>query len=127
MRKRFRVRRKRGAPYMLDLLLPVAFFVLVLGLFFYGMDTLGEAAVGERAAAAENAVRKAAVQCYALEGQYPPDVDYMREHYGLSVDAAKYTIHYEIFASNIMPQIIVIPIETDESVPWMGGTPYGEL
>lgn len=53
------------------------------------------------------AIRKAAVQCYALEGSYPPDVDYLRAHYGLQLDEARYAVRYEVFASNIMPDIEV--------------------
>ena len=54
----------------------------------------------------EAAVRTA-VQCYAIEGIYPPDVAYMEEHYKFSYDKSKYYIHYDAFASNIMPTIEV--------------------
>ena len=35
----------------------------------------------------------------------------MQNHYGLQYDAQKYQIHYEIFASNLMPDITVIEKE----------------
>lgn len=56
----------------------------------------------------EAALRRAAVACYAAEGFYPPDVDYMEEHYGLQYDEVSYRVHYEIFASNLMPEITVV-------------------
>lgn len=51
------------------------------------------------------AVKRAAVQCYALEGSYPPDLEYLEEHYGLVLNRDAYFYHYEIIGSNIMPQI----------------------
>ncbi len=52
-------------------------------------------------------IRKAAVQCYALEGSYPPDVYYLADHYGVLLDEDLYIYYYEIFGSNIMPEIDV--------------------
>ena len=51
----------------------------------------------------------AAVQCYAVEGIYPPDLGYMREHYGLQVDEERYLVDYRCFASNLTPDITVLP------------------
>lgn len=59
----------------------------------------------------ENAIRKTAVACYAAEGAYPADVAYMETHYGLQVDERRYLVFYEVFASNLMPQITVIERE----------------
>lgn len=56
----------------------------------------------------EEALRRRAVSCYALEGFYPPSVDYMREHYALQYDEDAYTIRYEVIASNLMPDITVL-------------------
>jgi len=56
----------------------------------------------------ENALRRAAVSCYAAEGFYPPDVDYMRQRYTLQWDETRYVVHYERFASNLMPDITVL-------------------
>lgn len=60
----------------------------------------------------EEALRRTAVSCYACEGAYPPSVAYMQEHYGLQYDSAAYTVRYELFASNLMPDITVL-----ENVP----------
>ena len=56
----------------------------------------------------EDWVRRTAVSCYALEGFYPPSLDYMQENYGLKYDDQRYTVHYDVFASNIMPDIAVL-------------------
>lgn len=59
----------------------------------------------------ESAVRHAAVTCYANEGIYPPTIDYLKEYYGLQVDEDQYTVLYEVFADNLMPDITVLKNE----------------
>ena len=56
----------------------------------------------------EDALRRSAVACYAAEGFYPPDVNYLMEHYGLRYDGDDYLVHYELAASNLMPEITVV-------------------
>ena len=47
-------------------------------------------------------------QCYALEGAYPSDLAYLEENYGLIMDKRRYIYHYEMFASNIFPDVKVL-------------------
>lgn len=56
----------------------------------------------------EELLRRTAVTCYACEGFYPPDVAYMREHYGLQWEENQYIIRYTRFADNLMPDITVL-------------------
>ena len=56
----------------------------------------------------EQALKRCAVTCYATEGIYPPDVEYMKEHYGIQIDEERYLVRYEIFAENLMPDITVV-------------------
>lgn len=59
----------------------------------------------------KKAVTRASVQCYAIEGRYPPSVEYLEENYGIQIDRKKYNVFYDGFASNVMPEIKIIPIE----------------
>ena len=52
-----------------------------------------------------------AVQCYALEGFYPEDLTYLKEHYGLTYDSEKYVVSYEVIGSNLMPDVSVISLD----------------
>lgn len=54
-----------------------------------------------------SAVKNAALTCYAVEGAYPEDLDYLREHYHLAYDEERYLITYDAFASNMIPDIWV--------------------
>ena len=56
----------------------------------------------------EDALRRTAVAVYAAEGSYPPDLDYMQEHYGIRIDEEQYKVVYEVIASNLMPDITVL-------------------
>ena len=60
----------------------------------------------------EESIRRAAVACYATEGIYPPTLDYLEEHYGLQVNERHYTVYYDVFAENLMPDITVLENET---------------
>ena len=59
--------------------------------------------------AIEQAISAAMLQCYALEGSYPPDVNYLAENYGVIINRELYYYHYEVFASNVRPEISVTP------------------
>ena len=56
----------------------------------------------------ENAIAQAAVSCYATEGIYPPDLQYLIDHYGIQINTNQYTVVYEAIASNLMPDITVL-------------------
>ena len=58
-------------------------------------------------ASAENAVKRGVLTCYAIEGAYPKSYDYLEKNYGISINSDRYIVHYEIFASNIMPEVKV--------------------
>ena len=60
-------------------------------------------------------IRRAAVQCYAIEGRYPPSVAYLEDNYGIQIDRNRYNVFYEGFASNIMPEITVIQAGNEQS------------
>lgn len=53
-------------------------------------------------------VLSAAVQCYAVEGVFPPDLQYLEDNYGLVVDKDTYIVTYEAFSTNMMPDVSVL-------------------
>ena len=56
----------------------------------------------------EDALRRSCVACYASEGIYPPSLAYLQEHYGVQIDESRYTVFYEVYADNLMPEITVL-------------------
>ena len=53
------------------------------------------------------AVKNAALTCYAVEGSYPQNLEYLREHYKLAYNRDRFVVEYDAFASNLMPSISV--------------------
>lgn len=62
-----------------------------------------------------DAVRNAALTCYAVEGAYPNNLEYLRSHYGLAYDESRYAVQYSAFASNLVPEIYVVEVEADDT------------
>ena len=89
------------------LLLPVAAAAVLL-CFATAVESLDSGRVEEDMRQLEETLRRGCVACYAAEGVYPPDLDYLKDHYGLQVDEARYTVRYDIFAENLMPDITVL-------------------
>ena len=63
----------------------------------------------ESTAALQEAIRRTARQCYAVEGCYPPSLSYMEENYGLRINTDDYYVVYDAYASNQPPDIRVVP------------------
>ena len=92
------------------LLLPAAILAVLL-VFFTAVDRLERDREATDQSRLEDTLRRAAAACYAAEGIYPPDLTYLEEHYGVQVDEARYTVDYNVFASNLMPDITVLENE----------------
>lgn len=58
----------------------------------------------------EAAMEKDITSCYALEGAYPPDLQYLKDHYGLVYDESAFFVDYRPIAANIRPDYTVIAV-----------------
>ena len=104
-------RRKKSLKWLWKLAIPLLILCILLW-FFTALGHLGTGQTQEGRQQLETALRRAAVACYATEGVYPPTLDYLTEHYGIQIDRSRYSVFYEIFAENLMPQITVLVKET---------------
>ena len=95
---------------VLKAVLPLLLVVAVLYGFSTAVDDLSAGQADEQLRHVEEAVRRACVACYASEGVYPPDLQYLRDRYGLQLDESQYVIHYMAIAQNLMPDITVLPV-----------------
>ncbi len=107
------VRAKKKHPwigYIVSIVLVAAF----LYLFSIGAGSIAVRTKEENLNALVEAVRRASVQCYAIEGRYPPSVEYLEEHYGISIDRKAYNVFYDGWASNVMPDITILPVQEEK-------------
>lgn len=93
-----------------ELSLPILFFAALVMMLASGLNSITKTTQAERLKSAEQSLRRAVVQCYALEGQYPKDLDYMEKNYGLVLDREQYVYHYQGIGANLIPQISVFPL-----------------
>jgi len=91
----------------LSLLVPLL-LACVLLYFLSALSNLNSDQALEDKEQLETALTRAAVACYAVEGMYPPSLEYLVEHYGIQINEELYTVKYEIFASNLVPDITVL-------------------
>lgn len=86
----------------------VGIFLLGCLVVIGGIRTTFSSTKEEEKAQLELALKRAIIECYALEGAYPQDVAYMEENYGIVIDDSQFIVHYSAFAENIMPDFKVI-------------------
>ena len=103
-------RERKGVSGIIFFLLAMA----VLVVFLTTVSGLEQRNSDEGRKQLELTLQRCAVACYATEGIYPPDVDYMKEHYGIQIDEERYTVIYEAFAENLMPEIVVLEKKYEE-------------
>ena len=82
--------------------------VLIFAVFFMALSNIDSDKTAEDRVQLENAIKNAAVSCYAIECAYPPTIDYLIENYGVQIDSRRFTVKYELYASNLMPDITVL-------------------
>ncbi len=94
--------------------------ILTAGLIVYGFWLIaggsGRNMETDGARALRAAIQSAAMQCYVVEGMYPSGLVYLEENYGLQINSDDYYVTYEVFASNLPPDVTV------DSKPRQGGS-----
>ena len=101
-------KKKNGLFALLrGVLFPLAAVAVVL-MFATAVDSLDSGRSDEDKRQLEETLRRSCVACYASEGVYPPNLDYLRDRYGLQIDEERYTVQYIAFAENLMPDITVL-------------------
>ncbi len=100
-------RRSRLNYRMLAALILMLLWVL---LYTAMADNLRDRSAVQQEASLELAVDHAITACYALEGMYPPDLQYLKDHYGLVYDESVFYVDYQPIASNMRPTFYVLSV-----------------
>ena len=102
-----KTRKNRWYALLAKLLLPAAALAALL-CFATALDSLDRGREEETHRRLEETLRKGCVACYAAEGFYPPDLDYLTSHYGVQIDERRYVVKYMALGENLMPDITVL-------------------
>jgi hypothetical protein len=103
--------KKNTIHILISGLAPIFFTLAVLLVISVGLRQANDSSVAEGARFLEESILRAAVHSYATSGQYPESLGYITQNYGIYIDRTKYAVHYEIIASNILPDITVITLQ----------------
>lgn len=91
-----------------NLYLTILAFFGALGVFWYGFSHISQANDTQNLQTMRAAIQKSIVSCYAIEGIYPPDVQYLEDHYGVVINHSRYVVRYDFAGANIMPSVEVL-------------------
>lgn len=90
------------------LALTLAVFAALFGGAVAAFQKIGSSSENMEEQLVLDAVRRAALTCYAVEGAYPQSLEGLERGYGLAYNKDAYIVSYDAFASNIMPNIQVL-------------------
>ena len=93
-----------GSKNKLSLLITLGIFIL----FILQIQNITHLTKQQQRINLEKAISRDIIQCYALEGYYPPDLNYIEEHYGLTYNKSEIFIDYQIEGENIKPTFTII-------------------
>jgi len=102
--------KKSAWDFLRTAVLPVIFTVAVMLMIVSGLRQTSESSSAEGLRILEDSLRRAVVMSYAIEGRYPESIEYIERQFGIHIDRTRYVVHYRVFASNILPEITVIPL-----------------
>ena len=105
----FNMEKKRGVHRALYISLAV--FVLAIVVAVTAIGQMSRRVDVEQVARLQEVLRRAAISCYAVEGRFPPSLDYLVARYGVIIDYSKFIVHFDVVSRNAMPIIEVIWME----------------
>lgn len=90
-------------------------FILIIGTilfgFNYSMNIIHNNSMQKEEDILLQSINNGLARCYAMEGQYPPNISYLKEHYGLYYNSDRFYIDYHPIGTNIIPDVTIIKKE----------------
>lgn len=105
---RFEQTRKPYKHTFVRLLFPSVGFILLLLFFLGGIRSVNDTTLKKQQESLETALTRSISQCYAVEGTYPPSLEYLITNYGLAYDDNTFFVDYEYYGGNLFPEVTVL-------------------
>ena len=92
---------------VLAYIIPIVLFAAMLTWVIFSLQNTSRSAGQQELAAVKSTLENGITMCYAIEGAYPPSLEYLGENYGITYDTSKFIVLYDRFADNIRPMVRV--------------------
>ena len=92
----------------------IILFLGILAFFLVSINNVSNEIDSNELVTLRRTIDKAIVNCYAIEGAYPESIEYIEEKYGVVIDRDKFRVIYEVLGPNVLPNVIVEPVNKGE-------------
>lgn len=96
--------------FQFSLLLFVLFFIF----FLFSIENVNSVTLSKQYDSLDQALRRNIAHCYAVEGTYPPSLNYLVDHYGLTYNEKLFYIDYRPISANLYPDYEIIILQGAE-------------
>ena len=107
MRNRFTTKHKH-AINLPRIRLTYVLCPVILLVFLFGLSSIQDSTIAKQQESLETALTRNITHCYAVEGYYPPSLEYIEQHYGLTYDKELFFVDYQPIGANIRPNVTII-------------------
>lgn len=88
----------------------VVLFVSCFIFFLVAISNVSDDVNDNEVKTLEDSIDKAITTCYAIEGAYPENLQYIEDNYGVWIDYDKFLVVYSVLGPNVKPSVLVAPI-----------------
>lgn len=99
---------RKNRQELLHLIGFIAVPIVTLFLFLGAISSLSAGNVERQKESLERALERDITSCYAVEGQYPDSLAYIKENYGLYYNEELFFVDYRVYGSNLRPEVTII-------------------
>ena len=89
---------------------PVIVILAVILILMFALGQAEESGRSESLRMLEEAIFRAAIHSYAVNGYFPESLEDLTANYGIFIDRSRFVVHYEVVGINLFPNIVVLDI-----------------
>lgn len=86
----------------------IILFAALFVMFVFGISNISKETTEKQSESLELAISRGIAHCYATNGYYPENLDYIIENYGITYDSKRYFVDYQVLGENIFPDVTII-------------------
>lgn len=101
------MKKKKSFPWIQCVL----FGLICIGVYF-GAGESDQSSKDENLQQLQQRLQQVVVQCFSIEGEYPKDLQYLKENYKIYINEDLYHVSYLYQGANIKPEILVMRKDT---------------